>query len=76
MDAFAVSITLGLTVKKPKLIEILIPGFYFGFFQALMPFIGFFAGTFFTKYVESLEHWVAFVLLVLIGLKILIEHFL
>ena len=75
MDAFAVSITLGLAVKKPKLIEILIPGIYFGFFQALMPFIGFFAGTYFTKYVESLEHWVAFVLLGFIGGKMMKDSF-
>jgi len=75
MDAFAVSITLGLTVKKPKIIEILIPGLYFGFFQALMPFIGFFAGTYFAKYVQSLEHWVAFVLLGFIGGKMMKDSF-
>jgi len=75
MDAFAVSITLGLTIKKPKLIEILIPGFYFGFFQALMPFIGFFAGTYFTKYVQSFEHWVVFLFLGIIGGKMIKDSF-
>jgi len=47
MDAFAVSITLGLSVKKPKPKEIIIPGIFFGSFQALMPLIGFFAGIIF-----------------------------
>ena len=41
MDAFAVSITLGLSAKKLKPVEIVIPGVYFGFFQALMPAIGY-----------------------------------
>jgi len=75
MDAFAVSVTLGLSAKKPKIIEILIPGFYFGFFQALMPLIGYFAGTYFAKYVQSLEHWVAFVLLGFIGGKMIKDSF-
>jgi putative Mn2+ efflux pump MntP len=75
MDAFAVSITIGLSVKKPKIIEILIPGFYFGFFQALMPLIGFFAGTYFAKYIQFLDHWVAFVLLGFIGGKMIKDSF-
>jgi len=75
MDAFAVSITLGLSVKKPKAIEILIPGLYFGFFQALMPFIGFFAGTYFAKDIQFLDHWVAFVLLGFIGGKMVKDSF-
>jgi putative Mn2+ efflux pump MntP len=75
MDAFAISITLGLSVKKPKIVEILIPGFYFGFFQALMPLIGFFAGTYFTRYIQFLEHWVAFVLLGFIGGKMIKDSF-
>jgi putative Mn2+ efflux pump MntP len=69
MDAFAVSITLGLSVKKPKIKEIMIPGIYFGGFQALMPTIGFFAGLYFANIVENIEHWVAFILLGLIGGK-------
>jgi putative Mn2+ efflux pump MntP len=67
MDAFAVSVTLGLSVKKPKTIEYLIPGMYFGFFQALMPLIGYFAGTLFADKILNVEHWVAFVLLGLVG---------
>ena len=75
MDAFAVSMALGLSVKKPTILESLIPGIYFGFFQALMPLIGFFAGTYFAKNIQSLEHWVAFVLLGLIGGKMMKDSF-
>ena len=75
MDAFAVSVTLGLSAKNPRIIEILIPGFYFGFFQALMPLIGYFGGTYFAKYIQFLEHWVAFVLLGFIGGKMIKDSF-
>ena len=75
MDAFAVSITLGLTVKKPKIKEVLIPGIYFGFFQALMPLIGYFAGISFASKIQNLDHWIAFVLLGLIGGKMIVESF-
>jgi putative Mn2+ efflux pump MntP len=75
MDAFAVSITLGLSVKKPKNIEYLIPGIYFGFFQALMPLIGYFAGTLFADKILNIEHWVAFVLLGLVGGNMIRESF-
>jgi putative Mn2+ efflux pump MntP len=75
MDAFAVSITLGLSVKKPKIIEYLIPGIYFGFFQALMPLIGYFAGTLFADKILNIEHWVAFVLLGLVGGNMIRESF-
>ena len=57
MDAFAVSITLGLAVEKPRKIEYFIPGLYFGLFQALMPFIGFHVGTFFTGKFLNFGHW-------------------
>jgi len=75
MDAFAVSITIGLTVKRPKIKEVLIPGFYFGFFQMLMPLIGYFAGTFFSGYIQAFDHWIAFALLGLIGGKMIKESF-
>ena len=75
MDAFAVSITLGLSVKKPGIKEILIPGLYFGLFQALMPFIGYFAGTHFAGRISHLDHWVAFGLLCLIGGKMIKDSF-
>jgi putative Mn2+ efflux pump MntP len=67
MDAFAVSITLGLSVEKPKTREILTPGIFFGFFQALMPIAGYFAGFYFASKVEEFAPWIAFVLLGVIG---------
>jgi putative Mn2+ efflux pump MntP len=75
MDAFAVSITLGLSVQKPTLKEIIIPGLYFGIFQALMPAIGYFAGLYFTNKIQSLDHWIAFVLLGFIGGKMIKDSF-
>lgn len=75
MDAFAVSITLGLSVEKPKFKEIIIPGIYFGFFQALMPAIGYFAGIYFADKIQSLGHWVAFVLLGIIGGNMIRDSF-
>jgi len=75
MDAFAVSITLGLSVSKPRAREIITPGVFFGFFQAFMPIIGYFAGTYFTDKIQKFEHWVAFVLLGIIGGKMIMESF-
>ena len=75
MDAFAVSITLGLSVKKLKIRELLIPGIYFGFFQMLMPFIGYLAGINFAGKIQNLDHWVAFILLGIIGGKMIKESF-
>ncbi|MDR2394481.1 MAG: manganese efflux pump MntP family protein [Treponema sp.] len=75
MDAFAVSITLGLSTKKPKPREIVIPGVYFGFFQSFMPLTGYFAGIFFVNTFETLDHWIAFVLLGCIGGKMIKDSF-
>ena len=75
MDAFAVSVTLGLSAIKPKIKEVLIPGIYFGLFQAIMPLIGYFAGSGFSNKIQNLDHWIAFVLLGLIGGKMIKESF-
>ena len=75
MDAFAVSITLGLAVGKPKTTQYLIPGIYFGFFQALMPFIGFITGKLFADKIQQFEHWIAFALLGFIGGKMIKDSF-
>ena len=75
MDAFAVSICKGLSMKKAGLKEGAICGVWFGGFQALMPVIGFFLGTLFAKQIEAFDHWVAFVLLALIGANMLKEAF-
>jgi putative Mn2+ efflux pump MntP len=73
MDAFAVSVTLGLSVKKIRMKEVVIPGIYFGLFQAFMPFLGYFTGRLFADKIQSVDHWIAFVLLALIGGKIIWE---
>ena len=67
MDAFAVSICQGLSMTKIKWGHALTVGLYFGGFQALMPFIGWMLGSQFSGYIQQYDHWIAFVLLVLIG---------
>ena len=73
MDAFAVSVCKGLCMKKADLKAQAICGAWFGGFQGLMPLIGFFLGTIFADAIEAIDHWVAFVLLALIGLNMLKE---
>ena len=73
MDAFAVSICKGLAMQKATLKDGLTCGVWFGGFQALMPLIGFFLGTLFADAIESVDHWVAFILLGIIGFNMLKE---
>ncbi len=73
MDAFAVSICKGLASKKAGLREMGSCGIWFGGFQAIMPLIGFFLGTLFSAAIEAFDHWIAFALLVLIGINMLRE---
>ena len=73
MDAFAVSVCKGLSTQKLKWKHYLTIGLWFGGFQALMPTIGYFLGSTFEAYITSVEHWVAFVLLSLIGGNMLRE---
>lgn len=75
MDAFAVAICKGLTVKKIKPRHLVITGLYFGGFQALMPLIGYFLGVNFRQYIETVDHWIAFALLVIIGANMIKEAF-
>ena len=75
MDAFAVSICKGLSAKKAGLKESMTCGIWFGGFQALMPLIGFYLGMLFADAIKAFDHWVAFGLLVLIGLNMLKEVF-
>jgi putative Mn2+ efflux pump MntP len=75
MDAFAVSITLGLSAEKPKIKEITLPGLYFGFFQAFMPIIGYFFCFYFMDKIKEFDHWIAFVLLGIIGGKMIKDSF-
>lgn len=75
MDAFAVSICKGLSMKKAGLREGAICGTWFGGFQALMPLLGFYLGTLFAGAIEAFDHWVAFGLLAIIGINMLKEAF-
>ena len=75
MDAFAVAICKGLSIKKINLKAPLLVGTYFGSFQALMPLVGFFLGSAFSKYITSFDHWIAFILLGLIGGNMIKESF-
>ncbi len=73
MDAFAVSICKGLAMKKATLKASMTCGLWFGGFQALMPTIGFFLGTLFAEAIQAVDHWVAFILLGIIGVNMLKE---
>lgn len=75
MDAFAVSICKGLCMKKATLKAQVTCGAWFGGFQGLMPLIGFFLGTLFAEAIQAFDHWVAFVLLAIIGANMLKEAF-
>lgn len=75
MDAFSVCVSCGITIPRPG------PGHYFrlaasfGLFQFMMPVIGFFGGMYLERYIRSYDHWLAFGLLVFIGLKMVRESF-
>ncbi|KIR01416.1 membrane protein [Lachnospiraceae bacterium TWA4] len=73
MDAFAVSIGKGLGMEKVNKKQAFIIGLYFGGFQALMPLIGWLAGIRFQSYITSVDHWIAFILLSIIGGNMIIE---
>lgn len=73
MDAFSVSICKGLTTKKFSWRMALVCGLWFGFFQALMPIIGYYLGAQFQEMIEAYDHWIAFGLLFLIGANMIRE---
>ena len=73
MDAFAVSIGKGLSVGKPSVRAGLICGVWFGGFQMLMPLLGYLLGSTFSSFITSVDHWIAFVLLLLIGANMIRE---
>lgn len=73
MDAFAVSICKGLSMKKMSWKKAIVIGGYFGIFQGGMPVIGYFLGTSFESLVIKIDHWIAFGLLILIGINMLKE---
>lgn len=67
MDAFAVALCKGLALKKINLKSCAIVGAWFGAFQGLMPMIGYFLGSTFADKITSIDHWIAFILLAIIG---------
>ena len=75
MDAFAVSICKGLGMKRLNMKQALVIGLFFGGFQALMPLIGWALGTQLADFITPIDHWIAFILLVLIGGKMLFDAF-
>ncbi len=75
MDAFAVSIGLGSKMKKDVKPLAIKAGFFFGLFQMLMPAVGYLGGIGLSKYISEYDHWIAFLLLFLIGAKMIYESF-
>lgn len=75
MDAFAVAVCKGLSLGKIKGKHMLLAGLWFGGFQGLMPAIGYFFGNFFTEFINTYAHWIAFGLLALIGGNMIKESF-
>ncbi|MDD3141438.1 MAG: manganese efflux pump MntP family protein [Lachnospiraceae bacterium] len=73
MDAFAVSVCKGLAMKKCTWAKAVIVGLWFGIFQAGMPLIGYFLGSQFKNVITSFDHWIAFLLLAIIGLHMIKE---
>lgn len=75
MDAFAVSVCKGLSLGRIKIKHMCIAGLWFGGFQMLMPLIGYFLGSFFSDIVTKGAHWIAFILLAIIGANMIKEAF-
>lgn len=75
MDAFAVAVCKGLAAGKVGAKHFVVVGLWFGGFQFLMPVLGYFLGSFFADKIRSVDHWVAFVLLLLIGANMIRESF-
>ncbi len=73
MDAFSVSISNGLCMKKAKIKDALKTGLFFGIAQGVMPLLGYMGGSIFSEFIESVDHWIAFVILGFIGLKMISE---
>lgn len=75
MDAFSVSIIAGLFNKKPDFRFYFRISFHFGLFQFLMPILGYFLGAYLENFLQSIDHWVAFSLLSIIGVKMIMDSF-
>ena len=75
MDAFSVAICKGLSMKKLEIKKAVIIGLYFGIFQGIMPVLGFLLGGTVAETIEKYDHWIAFVLLAIIGINMIREAF-
>ena len=75
LDAFTVSICKGITLKKNKIKKSFIISSYFGFFQSLMTLLGYLFGNIFYNLIINFDHWIAFILLLIIGINMIIESF-
>lgn len=75
MDAFAVAMCKGISMKKIALKYAIIIALFFGVFQGVMPLLGWLLATNFEKYIVNIDHWVAFILLGILGIKMIIEAF-
>lgn len=73
MDAFAVSVCKGLAMERPTWRRAVVPGLWFGAFQGLMPLLGWLLGSRFAQYITAVDHWIAFALLVILGVNMLRE---
>lgn len=75
MDCFAVSIASGILLKRMQLRPMLVMAFFFGLFQALMPLLGWIGASFFSHLIENIDHWIAFVILLFLGGRMVLESF-
>lgn len=75
MDCFAVSIASGILLKRTQWRPMLTMAFFFGLFQALMPLAGWLAASSFSHLIESVDHWIAFVILAFLGGRMVLESF-
>ena len=75
MDCFAVSIASGIILKRARLRPMLGRAISFGFFQALMPLLGWIGASFFSHLIESIDHWIAFGILAFLGGRMIMESF-
>ena len=73
MDAFAVSVCKGLAMRKVHMGQCFVIALFFGGFQALMPVLGYFLGSAFAEKIQSVDHWIAFILLCYIGAKMIAD---
>ena len=75
MDCFAVSIASGIILKRVRMRPMLIMALAFGFFQVLMPLLGWIGASFFSHLIENIDHWIAFAILAFLGGRMVLESF-